>query len=640
MATVPTSDQDKLPDSDFAYVAPGGTHDKAGFTEPRSKRHLLIKDAEHVHDAEARFDQTEFDSAAAKRTAWDKIKAAAKRTGAKIDSELGDDGKLHPKAAAHSLATYALSINDADPGVQGVPAWVMLVPSGTFKGRDGRGPFHIANPDDVIAETQAQQLEAGLPFDINHSTDFAAPKGGESPAAGWIKELANRDGAIWGRVEWTALGKESLTRGPNNEPPQYRYISPVFTFDEKTGEVQEILRAALTNNPNLYDTVICARAIEMKVNIAAKITEMAAAKPELKIAARKLFLAAHLSGELDLIKLATQAKKGTPIEEAYGLLKGQADAAGISIAHFIDALVDMAKGQSESPDKIDDDDMPPETQDADEETLAPLDAKAGDLSDDAGDSSGDDDEAMAANEKLAEECRAAAEKVKTPQIAARLHQLRAEALERCSKMKTKAAKVATHAAAPDSDDDMDDAQMADCMERMADEHEKAGRSEDAKLARKVAAKHRAKHEESAREEHRKMAAEEAKQAANAATEALRGTLSTVTKQVTELQGRSIADRARTAVETHIREGRLAPAQREWAIGYCTADEVAYGAFIAKQPVLKPGADGTFTEIKPADGDALTPAELHIARVVGASPKAFAAMRKESLNGRPLVGVRE
>jgi hypothetical protein len=51
---------DRLPDSSFAYIEPGGRKDAEGMTEPRSKRHLPYKDADgtpdptHVRNALAR----------------------------------------------------------------------------------------------------------------------------------------------------------------------------------------------------------------------------------------------------------------------------------------------------------------------------------------------------------------------------------------------------------------------------------------------------------------------------------------------------------------------------------------------------------------------------------------------------------
>jgi hypothetical protein len=58
----------RLPDSSYAYV-----HD--------DERKLPINDAAHVRAALSRFGQTDFHSAAAKRTAKAKIMAAAKKFG-------------------------------------------------------------------------------------------------------------------------------------------------------------------------------------------------------------------------------------------------------------------------------------------------------------------------------------------------------------------------------------------------------------------------------------------------------------------------------------------------------------------------------------------------------------------------------
>ena len=126
------------------------------------------------------------------------------------------------------------------------PEWIQLLPPGTFSGTDGRGPYHVADADDLIRVSMA----AGkLPIDENHSTDLAAPRGGESPARAWIVDLANRGddpraGGIWGRVEWTQSGTALMA------DKSYRGISPVFTH-ARGGRVTRILRAALTNTPNL-----------------------------------------------------------------------------------------------------------------------------------------------------------------------------------------------------------------------------------------------------------------------------------------------------------------------------------------------------------------------------------------------------
>ena len=72
-----------LPDSDFAYISPGGEKDSSGKTTPRSLRHLPIHDAAHVRNALARLSQTDI-PAAAKRSALQKIKRAAKKLGVEV----------------------------------------------------------------------------------------------------------------------------------------------------------------------------------------------------------------------------------------------------------------------------------------------------------------------------------------------------------------------------------------------------------------------------------------------------------------------------------------------------------------------------------------------------------------------------
>jgi hypothetical protein len=73
MAELTTKKRDSLRDSSFAYI------DREG------ERHLPINDAEHVRNAIARFNQTDFQSKTAKHSAARKILAAAKRQGIEVD---------------------------------------------------------------------------------------------------------------------------------------------------------------------------------------------------------------------------------------------------------------------------------------------------------------------------------------------------------------------------------------------------------------------------------------------------------------------------------------------------------------------------------------------------------------------------
>lgn len=127
------------------------------------------------------------------------------------------------------------------------PEWINVLPAGVITTRDGRGPYTVA--DMAALATHSLKTEGGkLPVDENHSTDYAAPQGAPSPARGWIVELQARGDGMWGRVDWNASGKALFSERA------YRGISPVFEHD-KSGRVLRLLRASLTNTPNLRDLV-------------------------------------------------------------------------------------------------------------------------------------------------------------------------------------------------------------------------------------------------------------------------------------------------------------------------------------------------------------------------------------------------
>jgi hypothetical protein len=77
MAELDTKKREKLRGSQFAYV------------DSKGGEHLPINDASHVRNAMARWNQTEFESAAAKERARKKIVSAAKRHGIDVDEESG-----------------------------------------------------------------------------------------------------------------------------------------------------------------------------------------------------------------------------------------------------------------------------------------------------------------------------------------------------------------------------------------------------------------------------------------------------------------------------------------------------------------------------------------------------------------------
>jgi phage I-like protein len=127
---------------------------------------------------------------------------------------------------------------------------IQLIPAGPFRGVDGRPsgtPSWQLNP--LTAErwlAELRQRKTRLVIDYEHQTLLSADNGRPAPAAGWFTGagLEIRDGSLWATdVRWTDAARAAI------EAEEYLYISPVFTFDPKTGEVTGLINAALTNSP-------------------------------------------------------------------------------------------------------------------------------------------------------------------------------------------------------------------------------------------------------------------------------------------------------------------------------------------------------------------------------------------------------
>lgn len=139
------------------------------------------------------------------------------------------------------IATHTAELRPA-PGT--APDRIQLLPSGSFQGRDGRGPYVLADASAVIAATREHFGKADIPLDYNHQTELSTQNGRPAPAAGWITELTAEADGIWARVEWTERGAAAVASR------EFRYVSPVFFHDE-AGNVLMLCSAALTNIPNL-----------------------------------------------------------------------------------------------------------------------------------------------------------------------------------------------------------------------------------------------------------------------------------------------------------------------------------------------------------------------------------------------------
>jgi len=149
-------------------------------------------------------------------------------------------------AAATQAIALAACVTDLSAGA--VPTEIQLTPAGVFRARDGRPSglpgwkidANIASK--VIARNRAK-VDA-LVVDYEHQTLKAEENGKPAPAAGWMSgaKFVWRDSGLWATdIEWTDAAKAAIAAR------EYRYISPVIAYDPKTGEVLDVLMAAVTN---------------------------------------------------------------------------------------------------------------------------------------------------------------------------------------------------------------------------------------------------------------------------------------------------------------------------------------------------------------------------------------------------------
>lgn len=156
------------------------------------------------------------------------------------------------KSPMHGTHVVALKVDESGNPMP----LVQLLPAGLFRARDGRPQSDHPQLTDWLCDAQtaavlvARFAQDGLPLliDYEHQTQLAEDNGKPAPASGWGGNLQWVEGeGLFAEVEWTAAAKAMIRSG------EYKFISPVFTYDLQTGRVSKILHAALTNYPALTD---------------------------------------------------------------------------------------------------------------------------------------------------------------------------------------------------------------------------------------------------------------------------------------------------------------------------------------------------------------------------------------------------
>lgn len=126
----------------------------------------------------------------------------------------------------------------------------MLFPAGEFRANDGRPEecacwvMNAASAQVLIAAAKAKGVD--YVTDYEHQTLRSKQNGKPAPASAWFSELEWRegDGLYAVNVRWTATAAAMIAAD------EYRYISPVFSYD-RNGNITGLINAALTNTPAL-----------------------------------------------------------------------------------------------------------------------------------------------------------------------------------------------------------------------------------------------------------------------------------------------------------------------------------------------------------------------------------------------------
>jgi phage I-like protein len=124
---------------------------------------------------------------------------------------------------------------------KGPPKEFRIFPRGTFTTRNHDRPFLFDEESARLVMEAARVWGNQFHVDYEHAALDPGERG--SPAAAWF-DLEVRDDGLWAiNVQWTEHATKALASR------EYRYFSPVWNFDEKTGRVLQLLNIALTNLP-------------------------------------------------------------------------------------------------------------------------------------------------------------------------------------------------------------------------------------------------------------------------------------------------------------------------------------------------------------------------------------------------------
>lgn len=160
------------------------------------------------------------------------------------------------KSNAVCVAVCALRVQAGIPMQRLIPAGTFDAPRGAMS---GKGPWLLTEESARKVIALAATRSTDIVIDYEHQTLLAEENGKPAPASGWVdaKSLEWREDGLYGRVDWNAAAAKAIG------DDEYRYLSPVFPYNAKTGEVLDLLHLALTNAPAIDDAIAALAAARM-----------------------------------------------------------------------------------------------------------------------------------------------------------------------------------------------------------------------------------------------------------------------------------------------------------------------------------------------------------------------------------------
>lgn len=256
-----------------------------------------------------------------------------------------------------NYATLSFEVSDAARPVR-------VIPAGRFRSADGSGrPADL--PDGWLldaAGAAALIARAGARtdrklIDYEHASMHAAETGQPAPAAGWINAVEWREpadgepGGLYVQPDWTPRAAAMIAGR------EYRYLSPLFSYDAASGRVLDLVSVGLVNQAGL-DGLADLASLAAAKHFSTKEVHTMIPKPllaalgaaETATEAEALSALAALNTERDQLKTELAALKATapdpakfvPVEAVSTLQNQLAALSADLVARDVDGIVSAA----------------------------------------------------------------------------------------------------------------------------------------------------------------------------------------------------------------------------------------------------------------------------------------------------------